>query len=102
MRIANLMFSAKRGGIEQAAVDYCEALKLENHEVTAFVRKGAAIIPDLTEPCIIGEVTTEAVLLVSRTHKRALCASASRPVAYAPPSSGERNPRRKIGAVHAV
>ncbi len=47
MKIAVLMFGGKRGGVEQAAVDYCEALKSAGHEVTAFVRKGAAILPGL-------------------------------------------------------
>ncbi len=56
----------------------------------------------IIEPCIISEVTREAAQLVSRMHKRALCASASRPVAYAPQSSGARNPQRRSEAVHAV
>lgn len=43
------MFGRKWGGIEQATIDYCEALKLEGHSITAFVRKGAAILPALQE-----------------------------------------------------
>ncbi len=48
MKIANIMFGGKRGGLEQALVDTSEALRLMGHDVTAIVRDGAAIIPQLT------------------------------------------------------
>ncbi|MFM9889556.1 MAG: glycosyltransferase [Rickettsiales bacterium] len=37
MRIAVVMLGANRGGIEQAAVDYCEALRLSGHTPVAFL-----------------------------------------------------------------
>lgn len=45
MRIANLMFGGKRGGIEQAAVDYARALAAEGHDSRIILRPGAAVLP---------------------------------------------------------
>lgn len=47
MHIVNIMFSTGLGGIEQALVDYCEALKMEGHKVTAIISKKAKIKPAL-------------------------------------------------------
>lgn len=41
MRIVNAMFAQGRGGIEQASVDYGEALTLAGHEVLALVHPGS-------------------------------------------------------------
>ncbi|MBV8938831.1 MAG: glycosyltransferase [Alphaproteobacteria bacterium] len=41
MKIANLMFACGRGGVEQAFLDYCEALRLRGHDVTGFVHPDA-------------------------------------------------------------
>jgi glycosyltransferase involved in cell wall biosynthesis len=41
------MFSKGLGGIEQAQVDYCEALKMEGHKVTAIIAPLAKIKPAL-------------------------------------------------------
>ncbi len=43
MHIVNAMFSKGQGGIEQALADYCEALKLAGHKVTAIISPNAAI-----------------------------------------------------------
>lgn len=43
MHIINIMFSKGLGGIEQALVDYCEALKMEGHKVTAIITPHAKI-----------------------------------------------------------
>jgi glycosyltransferase involved in cell wall biosynthesis len=43
MRIVNIMFSAIAGGIEQAFVDYCEALQGRGHEVIAFTHPKAVV-----------------------------------------------------------
>lgn len=43
------MLGGKRGGIEQALVDSSEALRLQGHEVTAFIRDRAAIAPVLKQ-----------------------------------------------------
>ena len=47
MHIVNVMFGRGLGGIEQALVDYCEALKMEGHKVTAIISKRAKIKPAL-------------------------------------------------------
>lgn len=47
MRILNIMLGGKRGGIEQAAVNYAAALRHAGHDVTTMIRKGAAIAPAL-------------------------------------------------------
>lgn len=47
MKIANIMLGIGRGGIEQAAVDYCIALAALGHEVLAITRIDAAINPAL-------------------------------------------------------
>ena len=47
MHIVNLMFSRGSGGIEQAFVDYCEALQARGHRVTAIAAPGAAVLPEL-------------------------------------------------------
>lgn len=41
MHIVNIMLAKKGGGIEQAAVDYCEALKDLGHRVTAIIYPGS-------------------------------------------------------------
>lgn len=43
MHIVNIMFARGGGGIEQAFVDYCEALHLRGHKVTAIVYPGALV-----------------------------------------------------------
>ncbi len=48
MNIANLMFGGKRGGVEQALVNYCRALQMAGHTPTAFIRRGANIETTLT------------------------------------------------------
>ncbi len=45
MRILNVMLGGKRGGIEQAAVNYAEALRAKGHDVVSVIRKGAATAP---------------------------------------------------------
>lgn len=47
MHIVNVMFGKGLGGIEQALVDYCEALKMQGHKVTAIISKKAKIKPAL-------------------------------------------------------
>ena len=49
MKIANIMLGGKTGGIEQALLDTSEALRTQGHAVTAFVRTGAAILPQLMQ-----------------------------------------------------
>jgi glycosyltransferase involved in cell wall biosynthesis len=43
MKIINAMFGCGQGGIEQALVDYCEALRLVGHEPVAIIHPEAAI-----------------------------------------------------------
>lgn len=43
MRILNAMFSRGLGGIEQCFVDYCEALMMQGHKVTAMIHPDAKI-----------------------------------------------------------
>jgi glycosyltransferase involved in cell wall biosynthesis len=43
MRVANVMLSRGLGGIEQAVVDYSEALQLTGHEVWAVIHPDAAV-----------------------------------------------------------
>ena len=43
MHIVNIMFSRGAGGIEQAMIDYCEALRLRGHRVTALLYPGAYV-----------------------------------------------------------
>jgi glycosyltransferase involved in cell wall biosynthesis len=45
MRVLNIMLGRHRGGIEQAAVDYCAALAHAGHDVTAVLCAGAAVRP---------------------------------------------------------
>lgn len=47
MNILNLMFGKGRGGLEQAALDYHEALTLAGHHVTTLTHSRAAINPAL-------------------------------------------------------
>lgn len=47
MRIVNVMISRVMGGIEQAFLDYTEALKLHNHQVCAVVDAKCKITADL-------------------------------------------------------
>lgn len=47
MHVVNAMFGKGLGGIEQALVDYCEALKLKGHKVTAIISYQAKIKPSL-------------------------------------------------------
>lgn len=47
MHIVNVMFSKKLGGIEQSFVDYCEALRMRGHQVTAIITPHAPIKPVL-------------------------------------------------------
>ena len=47
MHIVNVMFGKNLGGIEQSLIDYCEALKMEGHKVTAVISKKAKIKPYL-------------------------------------------------------
>jgi glycosyltransferase involved in cell wall biosynthesis len=48
VKIANIMLGEKRGGIEQAAVDYCLALRSMGHDITAIIRADAAVTSSLT------------------------------------------------------
>ena len=41
MRVLNIMLGEKQGGLEQAALDYAEALTSKGHDVTMVVRKGS-------------------------------------------------------------
>lgn len=41
MRIANIMLSRQGGGIEQASIDYAEALRLQGHHVICITSPGA-------------------------------------------------------------
>jgi hypothetical protein len=43
MHIVNAMFGKGLGGIEQALVDYCEALKMQGHKVSVIISKKAKI-----------------------------------------------------------
>ena len=49
MRIANIMLGRRRGGIEQAFLDYNEALQLAGHEVLAITHPQALINAELTQ-----------------------------------------------------
>ena len=44
MHSAVVMLGSKRGGLEQAALDYCEALRHLNQDVSAILRKGASMV----------------------------------------------------------
>lgn len=52
MKIANIMFGRELGGIEQAFLDYNDALKLAGHDVLAITHPLAQINPQIT-----GDVT---------------------------------------------
>jgi glycosyltransferase involved in cell wall biosynthesis len=43
MHIINIMFSCGLGGIEQASIDYCEAIKAQGHKVTAVIHPDAKV-----------------------------------------------------------
>ncbi len=62
MRIVNVMISRVMGGIEQAFLDYTEALKLYNHQVCAVVDTKCKILPELQQ------LNPEAVVQVSFVH----------------------------------
>ena len=47
MRIVNVMISRVMGGIEQAFLDYTEALQLHHHEVCAVIDKHCKVLPQL-------------------------------------------------------
>ncbi len=49
MHIINAMFGRGLGGIEQAFIDYCEALKLQGDKVTAIIHPKAKIRPALVK-----------------------------------------------------
>lgn len=49
MRVLNVMLGGKRGGIEQAAVNYAEALRAQGHDVTTVIRKDAFVAQALAE-----------------------------------------------------
>jgi glycosyltransferase involved in cell wall biosynthesis len=49
MHIVNIMFARGGGGIEQAFVDYCEALRDRGHQVTAIVYPGAVVHQQLLQ-----------------------------------------------------
>jgi glycosyltransferase involved in cell wall biosynthesis len=57
MKIANLMFGRGLGGIEQAFLDYNEALLLAGHEVLAVTHPLAAITPEITGNLIHSTLT---------------------------------------------
>lgn len=44
MRILNVMFGCNRGGLEQAAIDYHEALLMKGHDVTSVLHPNAAVL----------------------------------------------------------
>jgi glycosyltransferase involved in cell wall biosynthesis len=52
MRVVNIMLARGAGGIEQAAADYCEALKLFAHDVVAVTFPGAWVNQPLAQKCI--------------------------------------------------
>ena len=43
MRVLNVMFGCGRGGLEQAAVDYHEALQIKGHHVTSVLHPAASV-----------------------------------------------------------
>ena len=47
MRIVNAMFGTGSGGIEQAFIDYTEALQLKGHQVLALAHPEAAVLEQL-------------------------------------------------------
>lgn len=47
MHIVNILFARGNGGIEQAFIDYCEALRDRGHRVTAIIAPGAAVSASL-------------------------------------------------------
>lgn len=49
MRVLNIMLGGKRGGIEQAAVNYAAALRARGHDALSIIRKGAAVAPLFAE-----------------------------------------------------
>lgn len=52
MRIVNAMFGRKKGGIEQAFIDYSLALMREGNEVLSLAHPDAAILPQLASHAI--------------------------------------------------
>lgn len=49
MHIINAMFSRGLGGIEQSFIDYCEAMKISGHKVTAMIFPSAKVKEQLVE-----------------------------------------------------
>lgn len=49
MRIVNVMISKTLGGIEQAFLDYTQALKLHNHDVCAVIDKKSKVLPSVQQ-----------------------------------------------------
>lgn len=62
MRIVNVMISRVMGGIEQAFLDYTEALQLHGHQVCAVVDTKCKILPELQQ------LNPEAVVQVPFVH----------------------------------
>lgn len=56
MRVLNVMLGAGRGGLEQAAVDYHEALTLTGCAVTTVIHPAAAVRPELSR--LAGDIRT--------------------------------------------
>lgn len=52
MRIVNAMFGCRKGGIEQAFIDYSLALMREGNEVLSLAHPAAAILPQLASHAI--------------------------------------------------
>jgi len=57
MRIVNAMFGTGSGGIEQAFIDYTDALQLKQHQVLALAHPDAAVLSQLDRTGV--EVVTE-------------------------------------------
>jgi glycosyltransferase involved in cell wall biosynthesis len=75
MRIFNIMVSRELGGIQQAYVDYSEALRLEGHEVINISSRNAAInerlvpsmkLPNLISWCLLSKLYIWVLALIHR------------------------------------
>ncbi len=51
MRVVNAMFGRRKGGIEQAFVDYSTALTMQGNDVLSIAHPHAAILPQLQKCC---------------------------------------------------
>ena len=105
MRIFNIMVSVDLGGIQQAYVDYAEALSMQGHEVINISSRGAAInkelgdsikLPNFTSWCLVSKLYLWILALIHKPD--IMIAHGGRAINFA--KSGKPRSIKLVGVAH--